>query len=115
MNAYFSPPNAQGFLPHWDTHDVFILQVDGYKEWFFGHESTRILPQSSENSPDIRIEDMSWDTKTLAPNNILYLPRGYVHYAKTSATSSLHLTGLPNVWWFLEGNADCGTCIARIA
>lgn len=92
MNAYFSPPNAQGFLPHWDTHDVFILQIDGYKEWFFGHEPTRILPQSHEKSPDIRIEDMSWDTKTLAPNNILYLPRGYVHYAKTSSTSSLHLT-----------------------
>ena len=32
-NIYFTPPHAQGFRPHWDTHDVFVLQVAGAKDW----------------------------------------------------------------------------------
>ena len=28
-NIYLTPPSAQGFAPHWDTHDVFILQIAG--------------------------------------------------------------------------------------
>ncbi|MDE2906689.1 MAG: hypothetical protein OXQ28_11465, partial [Acidobacteriota bacterium] len=26
-NVYLTPPDAQGFAPHWDTHDVFVLQI----------------------------------------------------------------------------------------
>jgi ribosomal protein L16 Arg81 hydroxylase len=32
-NTYFTPPHAQGFRPHWDTHEVFVLQVAGTKSW----------------------------------------------------------------------------------
>src|SRR5215471_18027684 len=32
-NIYLTPPAAQGFAPHWDTHDVFILQIAGTKHW----------------------------------------------------------------------------------
>ena len=32
-NVYLTPPDAQGFAPHWDTHDVFVLQVSGTKRW----------------------------------------------------------------------------------
>ena len=32
-NVYLTPPEAQGFAPHWDTHDVFVLQVSGAKRW----------------------------------------------------------------------------------
>jgi len=34
-NAYLSPPGNQGFHPHYDTHDVFILQVSGRKTFRF--------------------------------------------------------------------------------
>jgi ribosomal protein L16 Arg81 hydroxylase len=30
-NIYLSPPNAQGFGTHFDSHDVFVLQVAGSK------------------------------------------------------------------------------------
>ncbi len=29
INAYLTPPGSQGFATHYDTHDVFVLQVDG--------------------------------------------------------------------------------------
>ena len=32
-NVYLSPPNAQGFGTHFDSHDVFVLQVAGSKIW----------------------------------------------------------------------------------
>ncbi|MEM9108073.1 MAG: cupin domain-containing protein, partial [Pseudomonadota bacterium] len=32
-NAYLTPASAQGFRPHFDTHDVFALQIEGSKTW----------------------------------------------------------------------------------
>lgn len=32
-NAYLTPPGAQGFAPHWDDIDAFVLQVEGEKRW----------------------------------------------------------------------------------
>src|SRR5204862_283793 len=31
INAYITPPQNQGFAPHHDVHDVFVLQVSGRK------------------------------------------------------------------------------------
>ncbi|MGO7984355.1 JmjC domain-containing protein, partial [Rhizobium johnstonii] len=33
VNAYVTPASSQGFDPHYDTHDVFVLQVSGEKHW----------------------------------------------------------------------------------
>ncbi|MEP7020508.1 MAG: cupin domain-containing protein, partial [Pseudonocardiales bacterium] len=33
INAYVTPPQNQGFAPHYDVHDVFVLQVAGCKRW----------------------------------------------------------------------------------
>ena len=33
INAYLTPAGNQGFATHYDTHDVFVLQVDGRKRW----------------------------------------------------------------------------------
>lgn len=33
VNGYITPPGAQGFAPHEDAHDVFVLQAFGSKHW----------------------------------------------------------------------------------
>src|SRR6478672_2599413 len=33
INAYITPPENQGFAAHYDTHDVFVLQIAGSKKW----------------------------------------------------------------------------------
>ena len=30
---YLTPPGTQGFAPHWDDIEVFILQLEGKKHW----------------------------------------------------------------------------------
>ncbi|WP_236595498.1 cupin domain-containing protein, partial [Mycobacterium paraintracellulare] len=37
VNAYVTPPDATGFAPHYDPHDVLVLQIRGSKTW---HVST---------------------------------------------------------------------------
>ncbi len=31
--AYLTPGNSPGFTPHYDTHEVFVLQIAGMKRW----------------------------------------------------------------------------------
>ena len=40
-NVYLTPPGTQGFAPHYDDVEVFILQVKSEKE-----SLTRILEQN---------------------------------------------------------------------
>ena len=34
-NAYLTPANQKALSPHYDTHDVFVLQISGKKHWNF--------------------------------------------------------------------------------
>lgn len=88
-NLYLTPPQAQGFLPHVDTHDVFILQLRGIKEWHVSSPSVELplahMPHGKQALPDPR-------TFKLAQGHTLYLPRGSRHEAIAGDSSSLHLT-----------------------
>jgi ribosomal protein L16 Arg81 hydroxylase len=88
-NLYLTPREAQGFRPHWDDHDVFILQLHGIKEWRVSTEAHQ-LPVGPARHQVRRLGD--FDAFRLEPGDLLYLPRGVVHEAVTSASSSLHLT-----------------------
>src|SRR4029079_11880587 len=43
VNAYVTPPSSRGFSPHYDVHDVFVLQVAGEKHWTI-HEPVLAAP-----------------------------------------------------------------------
>ncbi len=88
-NMYLTPRGAQGFPPHTDTHDVFILQLHGEKDWHVASADTD-LPLARARGPE---EDPVLDQRlTLRPGDVLYIPRGVPHEAVTSGSSSLHLT-----------------------
>jgi hypothetical protein len=92
INMYLTPPGAQGFGPHYDDHDVFILQIEGLKHWRL-YNPVRDLPLKFDETtvPRERLTGQVEEAQ-LAPGDLLYLPRGYVHEAFTSDTASLHLT-----------------------
>lgn len=46
-NLYLTPPHGQGSFPHWDNHDVFILQVMGSKRWKI-EKKRRLFPGLGE-------------------------------------------------------------------
>ncbi len=100
-NAYLTPPGAQGFRTHYDTHDVLVLQVEGEKTWRLWPGQP--LPHPTRRTPwqrDMAPEGESV-TLTLRPGEALYLPRGVLHEARGQAEgASLHLTiGLLDACW----------------
>lgn len=92
INLYLTPKDAQGFPPHYDTHDVFVLQIAGSKNWRI-YESFSDIPLVSKGYiVDRNKLDAPLHEVCLQPGDLLYIPRGHVHEAMTSETSSLHLT-----------------------
>ncbi|TCB87798.1 cupin [Micromonospora zingiberis] len=97
VNAYLTPPGSQGFATHYDTHDVFVLQVDGRKHWRI---HPPVLTDPLERQPwGGRADEVAATAQgpaaldvVLEPGDALYLPRGWLHSAQAQESSSLHLT-----------------------
>ncbi|HSK25423.1 MAG TPA: cupin domain-containing protein [Jiangellales bacterium] len=97
VNAYITPPQSQGFSPHYDVHDVFVLQVAGEKHWTI-HEPVLETPLRDQPWTDHReavrrrAEEAPVIDTVLRPGDALYLPRGYLHSATALGGVSAHLT-----------------------
>jgi ribosomal protein L16 Arg81 hydroxylase len=91
-NCYLSPAGSRGLHPHFDTHDVFVLQVEGAKTWklYAGPE----LPLLGTFQPVVHEQSLGEPSQVvrLEPGDLLYVPRGVVHQAETADRSSLHMT-----------------------
>jgi ribosomal protein L16 Arg81 hydroxylase len=99
-NVYFTPPASQGFRTHSDHEDVFILQIEGEKQWEIWQPLSP-LPLRNEDSP--LLEDMPEAPQRilLRPGDFLYVPRGFPHRARSENVSSLHVTiGIHSLLWF---------------
>jgi hypothetical protein len=72
-NAYLTPPGSQGFARHSDTHDVFVFQTHGRKQWEV-------------------VEDGEVRPVLLEPGLSMYLPTGTPHSARSQEETSLHVT-----------------------
>ncbi len=83
-NVYLTPEKAQGFQPHHDTHDVFVLQIAGSKHWRI-YQSPLLLPlrgqEHDPTKPAASLVDREFD---LNAGDIVYIPRGIVHEARTN-------------------------------
>lgn len=83
-NAYLTPPGSRGFALHADTHDVFVLQTAGSKQWEL---------RSSLDSDEV-------EEPLLEPGHVMYLPTGTLHAARARETVSLHITiGINQLTW----------------
>jgi ribosomal protein L16 Arg81 hydroxylase len=94
VNAYITPPRSQGLVPHFDDHDVLILQIQGSKTWHI-YEGVDVPPREIQREKDkaVGIEDLpSPIDLQLEAGDVLYLPRGKVHEAETNSEPSIHLT-----------------------
>lgn len=137
-NAYLTPGySSQGFAPHYDDIEAFILQLEGKKCWKvyqpicgrevlprYSSDDFRMIPKKTEqtygtnsdgdhhgkfgvpkvysklnknHSTDNRrpVEDNPVLDITLQPGDVLYMPRGWIHQARTPDQNnehSLHLT-----------------------
>ncbi len=92
-NVYLSPPENQGFNTHYDTHDVFILQLSGRKTFRF-YSSTIELPFAHEKyNSETAVKGSKTEEILLNPGDTLYIPRGIMHDAVAEESQpSLHIT-----------------------
>ena len=92
-NAYLTPANAIGFTPHYDTHDVFVLQIAGAKHWRIYRPPTELPHRSQPFRPERHtLPPAPLMELELAPGDLLYLPRGYIHTTETARSFSAHVT-----------------------
>ncbi|HEY3676669.1 MAG TPA: cupin domain-containing protein [Candidatus Tumulicola sp.] len=97
VNAYVTPPQNTGFSPHYDVHDVFVLQFAGRKHWRI-HGPVLPSPlrdqpyQNRKSAVDARAAETPVIDRVLETGDTMYLPRGYIHAATSLEGISGHLT-----------------------
>jgi ribosomal protein L16 Arg81 hydroxylase len=94
VNAYITPPQSSGLVPHYDDHDVLVVQIQGSKSWHLyvgADRPAREVQRGTEKA--VAIESLTAPTDLLLESgDVLYVPRGRVHAAQTLAEPSVHLT-----------------------
>lgn len=90
-NIYLTPPNSQGFAAHWDTHDVFVLQVAGRKRWTIYDTRIALPMRGQQFHPDEQPGAVTEEFEIEA-GDMAYIPRGVMHAAAAAADPSLHIT-----------------------
>jgi ribosomal protein L16 Arg81 hydroxylase len=99
-NIYVTPKNSQGFKPHWDTHDVLVLQVSGRKTWSLYNTHIELPLRGQTFKGEAEYVGEMTSTFVLNPGDIAYIPRGLVHSAQASEETSVHITtGLVSFTW----------------
>jgi ribosomal protein L16 Arg81 hydroxylase len=101
-NSYYTPRGSQGFAVHHDTHDVLVLQVAGEKRWLLYDPLLELPLKHQRYSKSLGDEGEPADDLVLRAGDTLYLPRGWLHQAETSAADSLHLTIGINAYTWLD-------------
>jgi hypothetical protein len=103
VNAYVGWSDKPGFGPHWDSHDVLVVQIAGEKQWrIFGAEPAA----RTRTNPGQAVPAEVSCSGLLRDGDALYIPRGWWHDAQMTGGPSMHLTfgvsnptGLDYVKW----------------
>jgi hypothetical protein len=88
INAYYSSGETKGITPHYDSHHIFVLQLEGSKLWKLG----AIVADSPSKKFHPHPEETPTTNKQirLHKGDVLYVPPGMWHFTETSGVS-LHL------------------------
>ncbi|XP_024912687.1 ribosomal oxygenase 1 isoform X2 [Cynoglossus semilaevis] len=94
-NVYLTPPGTQGFAPHYDDIEAFVVQLEGKKHWrvYNPRSENEVLPVfSSPNFKDTDIGSPILEV-VLEAGDLLYFPRGFIHQGDCLPDAhSLHIT-----------------------
>jgi ribosomal protein L16 Arg81 hydroxylase len=100
VNVYLTPPNSRGFTEHYDTHDVFVVQVHGQKRWQVFERPIKSPLHGQPYDAGAAKPGKLLHEVELTAGSLLYLPRGYVHSAVSDSSASVHLAlGLLTMTW----------------
>jgi ribosomal protein L16 Arg81 hydroxylase len=96
--AFLTPAGKQGFTPHHDPVDLFIIQLEGTKYWRLWNPP----PVRRGDIGHYKLEDLGEPVVdvSLQPGDVLYLPYNTPHVAVAEDQVSLHLSVMvrPRMW-----------------
>lgn len=93
VNAYITPPASRGLVPHYDDHDILILQIQGSKIWHLYNGADVAPHELWRDDKAVATDGLPLPTDLrLEVGDVLYLPRGRIHNAETDSEPSIHLT-----------------------
>lgn len=94
-SSYLTPAGSQGYPPHFDDVEIFVIQLDGCKRWRLydrTDEETNIAARITKEFKQDELGEPSSEF-VMQPGDVMYFPRGTVHQAVScDDTHSLHLT-----------------------
>ena len=98
-NAFVSPAKAQGFGHHYDSVSIFVIQTEGSKVWrLFQPTWPFPLTYQTSGDPYLTVDDVQRMRNRapdyeyiLHPGDVLWIPRGWVHYVTSTDEPSMHL------------------------
>ncbi|MFJ4031474.1 cupin domain-containing protein [Streptomyces griseoluteus] len=88
--AFLTPAGKDGYAPHHDPVDVYVIQIEGTKDWRIWEP----VPGRRAGKASHRPEDLGRPAieTTLRAGDVLYLPCGTPHAAAAKDQVSLHLS-----------------------
>lgn len=112
-NIYLTPGgDFQGFKTHFDSHDVFVLQISGTKTWSIFDTPVELPYRGMRFDPETTPTGEKSDEFDVNAGDTYYLPRGIMHHAVTKNGGSLHVTlGVLHASWtdlLIESLAQAG-------
>ena len=117
-NSYITPPGSKAVPPHADDRDVIVIQVVGKKHWKvyqiipvpFPYPHEQVGKEGMPIPPPVLDGPCLFDG-ILNAGDVLYMPRGYVHEARTQEEElSFHVTvALATHDWTLAGIMQSAT------
>ncbi|XP_060947430.1 ribosomal oxygenase 1 isoform X3 [Limanda limanda] len=94
-NVYLTPPGTQGFAPHYDDIEAFVVQLEGKKHWrvYKPRTDDEVLPVLSSKNFDQKNIGRPILEVVLEAGDLLYFPRGFIHQGDCLPDAhSLHIT-----------------------
>lgn len=92
-NGYLSFGGKCAFDKHWDTHDVYAVQLIGRKRWqLFQPTFMNPLAEHTSEAMAMQCPDKVMLDCVLSPGDMLYVPRGWWHQTLPFDEPSFHLS-----------------------
>ena len=88
--VFLTPGGVRGLSPHFDSTEVFVLQIYGSKRWKV-FDQIRPLPASGRVLRPDEVSKPALEVRT-QPGDCLYVPWGCPHVAVSAESTSCHIS-----------------------
>lgn len=93
VGGYAAFSSKSSYKGHWDTRDVYAVQLLGRKRWILKKPNfeSPLYMQQTKNFPDIKEPEEVYMDVILEAGDILYIPRGWWHDPLPLDEETFHL------------------------